>query len=37
MSPSALASPVRIILEANGERQAVEVGTSARVVTGGGV
>jgi type II secretion system protein H len=37
MSPSALASPVRIILEANGERRAVEVGTSARVVTGGGV
>jgi len=35
-SPSALGSPVRIVLEANSERAAVEVGASARVVPGHG-
>lgn len=32
LSPSALASPVRIVLEANSERAAVEVGATTRVV-----
>lgn len=32
LSPSALTSPVRIVLEANSERAAVEIGAYARVV-----
>jgi general secretion pathway protein H len=36
LSPSVLA-PVRIVLEANGERAIVEVGATARVVTRNGV
>jgi general secretion pathway protein H len=37
LSSIALASPVRIVLEANAERAAVEVGVSTRVVVEGGV
>jgi general secretion pathway protein H len=37
LSPSALAAPVRIVLEANSERAAVEVGATTRVVMGSGV
>ena len=36
LSPSALAAPVRIVLEANSERAAVEVGATTRVVLGNG-
>jgi hypothetical protein len=32
LSPSVLTSPVRIVLEANSQRAAVEIGASARVV-----
>jgi general secretion pathway protein H len=37
LPPSALAAPVRIVLEAGTERAAVEVGATARVVTSGDV
>jgi len=36
LSPSALTGPVRIVLEANSERAAIEVGADTRVVLGGG-
>lgn len=36
LSPSALAAPVRIVLEAGDERAAVEVGATTRVVLGRG-
>ena len=36
LSPSALAAPVRIVLEAGSERAAVEVGATTRVVQVGG-
>jgi general secretion pathway protein H len=37
LSPSALAAPLRIVLEANSERAAVEVGATTRVVVGSDV
>jgi hypothetical protein len=37
LSASALAAPVRIVLEAGSERAAVEVGATTRVVIANGV